>query len=177
MKRPLGVILTSIALGLLAAAEILTALPLFGLAAMGAGAGVLSGQKVQADGPHATVAIATFLAASILLAVLAGWGIATLVGLLRLESWARQSIRLLAACLLTLILISVVTTAIALLRAPARTPALPPHTMQIVLLFEAIPYALAGILAGWWLVYFNLRSTAAYFLPAYRSGEPTQSES
>jgi hypothetical protein len=169
MQRPAGVILTAITLGLLAGLELLF------VAILTFAAVVLSGSEVAA--PQPSFAIPIIIGLGVFLVLLAAWAILTLIGLIRLREWARRSILVITGCLLALSLVSVAGTAIAASILPPLTPSpdapdMPPYTMHIVLLFEALLHVISGILAGWWLVYFNLRSTAAYFLAEYGNLPP-----
>ena len=103
--------------------------------------------------------------------LIAAWGIFTIVGLLRLKSWARYSILVIGGLLALFGIAS--AAGLALLPAiMAQTPqaqgaALPPHLMQGLLLALGLFYTGVAAVGVWWLVYFNLRTVKAYFLPGF----------
>jgi hypothetical protein len=162
MKRPLGVILSLSVLGIGAALQLC-------LAALAGFAGVvLSGDL---NSPQ-SVTPALCFSLSIALTLFAGWTIATLFGLLRLRIWARYSILGIAGCTLGFSALSFALLTFNLGHVPlaAAQVKASAYTMHNVLLFEALVWISAAAIPGWWLVYFNLRSTKAYFLPGYQSG-------
>jgi hypothetical protein len=168
MKRPIGVILTCVVLGFNGAFQLLGAL-------LTAVAAVLAYQSTKRPSGDFSLQNSGFLAGvllglSLVLAILAAWSIATLVGLARLRNWARYSVLIIGGCLAALSLLSILglVFATALMPSLATPPNVPASTMHIVFLSEALFWIFAGAIAGWWLVYFNLRTTKTYFLPGYQ---------
>jgi hypothetical protein len=168
MKRPVGVILSCVVLGLLAALQLLTAA---GMAFTGVlikrGLPTPSGNTPTAPPPgFVVVAVLAMAFLSLLMAV---WSIATLIGLAGLRNWARYSVLVIGGCMAgfgTLAIFGVIVAATVMPQA-APTPNLPPHTMQVILAFYGFLYAIVVAIGVWWLVYFNQRKTKAYFLPQY----------
>jgi hypothetical protein len=174
MKRPVGVILTSIVLGLCAGIQLLMALSMlvitFGMSHLPAPP--LDSSSYPSGYPPAPE-MAGFIngvvvAEGVFFLLLAAWAIATLVGLVRLRNWARYSVVVIGGCLVALGGVGVLGLVMFALFMPASglPTNLPPHTMQFILVFEGFLFALMAALGVWWLVYFNLRSVKEFFLPA-----------
>jgi hypothetical protein len=173
MKRPIGVILSSIVLGLFAALQLLFA------ALVGLGGAFLhhAPPPPAAYPPGMTPPPANFLtillaAYAVFLVLLATWAIVTLVGLVRLRNWARYSVLVIGGCMAALGLLSVVGMIFAMTILPSlpQPPNVPAHTMQAAFLFDGVIFAVVTAIGVWWLVYFNLRSTKVFFVPAYPPG-------
>ena len=169
MKRPVGVILSSIVLGMLAALQLLTAAgAAFSAVLMKRGLPTPSGD-LPTGAPTPGFIIVVVLATAFFMLLLAGWSIATLIGLAGLRNWARYSVLVIGGCMAgfgTLAILGTVMAATVMPQA-APTPNLPPHTMQVILAFYGFLYAIVVAIGVWWLVYFNQRKTKAYFLPQY----------
>jgi hypothetical protein len=101
--------------------------------------------------------------------LIAGWAISTIVGLVRLKNWARYSILVIGGLLAFIGLTSAASLALlpAIFAQSNQQGALPPHLMQGLLIGLAVFYTAIAGTGVWWLVYFNLRSVKAYFLPHY----------
>ncbi len=164
MKRPVGVILASIVLGCFAALQLLAA-ALYILLAFTIRHG-LPVQPTQPAMPTGALLTGIMIFTSFFFAILAAWAIFTLVGLLRLRNWARYSVLVIGGCLAILGVLSIAGSIVASAFLPAN-PNLAPHTMQFVFLFTGLIYAAIAAIGAWWLVYFNLRSVKAFFLPHY----------
>jgi hypothetical protein len=169
-KRPIGVILSAIVLGLIAAFQLLVA-GLF--VVMGIMFPSMANKTQMAGAPDVGLMSGLMIAMSIFVAILAAWGITTLVGLVRLKNWARWSILVIAGCLLLFSLFAIFGIAISSYFLPvpmqqnAGAQPVPEGLFHAILVFYALLYVMLGVLAGWWLVYFSLRSTRGYFLPGY----------
>jgi len=159
MKRPVGLILALIVLSLAALFLLLmTALTVF--------AGIFASHRTSVvAAPHFTIYL--MLAVSIFYAALAVWAILTVIGILRLRSWARYSILIIGGGLAAFGgLAAVFTILFSRLTLPsfqAQQPTVDPHIMSIIFLFMAAIYLLVGAIGIWWLVYFNLRSIRDLF--------------
>jgi len=172
MKRPIGVTLSCVVLGFNGALQLLGAI----LAAVATVLVYQSSQRPQGDFSlqNSGFLAAVLLGVTLISAVLAAWSIATLVGLARLRSWARYSILIIGGCVAALSLLSIfgLVFAATLMPSLATPPNVPASTMHVVFISEALFWVFAGAIAGWWLVYFNLRTTKTYFLPGYQPDYP-----
>jgi hypothetical protein len=160
MKRPIGVILSAIVLGL-------AALFLLLMAALMAFAGHFARHRLSTTAsPH--LAILFILGISVFYAILAVWAILTVIGILRLRSWARYSILVIGGGLAgigTLMALgTVLTRTMFATTMPPRSPAPNPHIMAVIFAVSIAIYVLIAITGIWWLVYFNLRTTREFFL-------------
>jgi hypothetical protein len=164
MNRPLPVTLSAILLGLLAALELFAAL---GMVA----AGFLFLHK-GFPAPPPTPYPPSFLpivmfAMSLFFVALAVWSILTLIGLVRLRSWARYSVLVIAGCLAFFAgmgsLMSFAMPFLASSVAPP-TPDASPALMHGVFFVVGAFYALFAAIGIALLVYFNLAKTRALFL-------------
>lgn len=175
MKRPVGVLLSSIVLGLIALALLLFA------ALMGFGAYSLAthGSQTYPSANPATPAPPAMVVTAIvgvfagLLVLLAIWAIVTLIGLVRLKNWARYSVLVIGGCMTAFGLIA--ACGILLMAAmgdqflaTANNPPpqnVPPHLMQGILLTIGLFYGLMAAIGIAWLIYFNLKSVKFSFVP------------
>jgi len=173
MKRPVGVILTSILLGLIALVQLLVAAGMgFGAYAIAShGPATYTSANPATPAPPAivmTVFIGVFAG---FLALLAAWAIVTLIGLIRLRNWARYSILVIGGCMAAFGLVSscgsVLMAAMGDQFAAASPnpppPGLPPHLMQGIFLVTALFYGLIAVIGIAWLIYFNLRGIKISF--------------
>ncbi len=157
MKRPLGITLSAVALGLLLVTLLGT------LAALAA--------AVLADRHHRGDALFGFAFVAIPLAVVLVWLGMTLAGLLRLRSSARTSMQVLAVLLVLFALVDFVIALIIVAAAQAHS-----RSMLAYSLGAFAPGAFSLALGIWWLFYFNLRAVSTLFQPAWlRSGQPPAS--
>lgn len=95
---------------------------------------------------------------AVFLAGLAGLGIATAVGLLRMRPWARISIQVFATFIAAISLIALIT--VPLIPVPPQTD---PAAARIVRPVTLVMFGVPLIIAVWWLVQFNTRATKAAF--------------
>ena len=164
MKRPVPVILSAIFLGLLAALQLL-----FTVLMVVAGVIFLSKKLPTLPPmpyPPSFLPIMMF-AFSLLCAALAVWSIVTLIGLVRLRSWARYSILVIAGCITFFGgILTLTTLAMPLLisSVPTQTPAANPQIMRGAFLFVGAIYGLFTVIGIALLVYYNLAKTRTLFL-------------
>ena len=164
MKRPVPVVLSAILLGLLAAVQLIGTVSMFLM-------GFISLHKGLPGPPGPTPFSPSFLPilfflTSVFTTALAVWCILTLIGLVRLRSWARYSILVIAGCMAGFGAISTVTSfAMPFLMPPATTqPAPDPHMMRVVFFVGGAIYGIITAIGVALLVYYNLAKTRALFL-------------
>jgi hypothetical protein len=146
VKRPIGVTASAIV------AILGSIVALLGAVAMAASTFVKSGQPLPPNGTQFLIANA------VMLVLFAGVGIWTSVGLFRLRPWARISI---LACAAVLAAGSVFCLVITML-----VPIPPEFGASTVSIFRRTMLTMFGIplvIAVWWLIQFNTRSTKAAF--------------
>lgn len=163
MRRPVPILLTAAFLGLVAALKLLAALGLMAL-------GLTSLHKPLPPGAHVPYSAAVLVGMCFglaLLAVAAGtWMIVTVVGLLRMRSWARYSVLVFAGLvagfgsILTLSSLAMPW----LTSAAAPTPGVDFHAMRIVFFVSAAVYGFFTVVGIVLLVYYNLAGTRSLFL-------------
>ena len=162
MKSPFPVILTAILLG------VLTALQLLGVVAtLFVGVFTLNHElpSAPASPPLAFLPVACFVL-SVICAALAVWFLLTLIGLVRLKSWARYSVLVIAGLMAGFGAIGVVTSIAMpfLMRSVPNQPAIDPNMMRGVLFVEAAIWGVFTALGVTLLIYFNRAATRAIFL-------------
>jgi len=98
-------------------------------------------------------------------ALLGAWGIISGVGLLKLREWSRISVIVFSVLLLAVAVPGFLTFLFLKLPIPANTPdpGMARQAVWMTRMFGAAVYALAAVLAVWWLYYFNLRSVKEQF--------------
>ena len=165
MKRPVGVTLASILLGLFASIALLLAAGTAFLAASLAHHGV-----APPTGPALPSSFFSWILVleALVTAAFAGWAIATLIGLLRLRNWARLSILVIGAIIVFLAVCGVLGAAFGYVAQAALPPdpRLPPHLFAITFaVMAAINAAIAG-LGAWWLIYFTRPRLRELFKPS-----------
>jgi len=157
MKRPVGLILAAIVLGLSAVVLLLLAALM-----------VIAGFAMHAH-PTTPAQPAFFLyvmyGAGVMYLALAAWAIITTVGLIMLRLWARYSILVIGGCLAGLGGISLVGTVVFYFAGfpGAPFPGGDPHMLHIILATVGIFYTSLLAIGVWWLIYFNLRFTKEFF--------------
>ncbi len=158
MNRPIGVIVSAVVLGL-------AALSLLLMASLMVFVSIFANHQLStAAMPHAAVYL--FLGVSLFYAVLAVWATLTVIGILRLRSWARYSILIVGgglACLGVFAALGTLLSRSILAKLPTSQPAADPHIMAIIFMVLAAIYLIIAAIGTWWLVYFNLRSTREPF--------------
>jgi hypothetical protein len=157
MKRPFGLILSAIILGL-------SALFLLIMTAVMAVAALSSSHQPTTAMPH--FAMFLILGLSVFYAILAVWAILTVIGILRLRTWARYSILIIGsglACLGVLLTLGTILSRNMFASLPSRTSAPDPHMMAALFTILIAIYVVMAAIGIWWLIYFNLRSTRELF--------------
>jgi hypothetical protein len=158
MKRPVGLILSAIVLSL-------AALFLLLMTALMAVAGIFAGrQPLPAGAPHFLTYF--MLVIGLFYAALAVWAILTVIGILRLRSWARYSILVIGGGLAAFGLFAVLGTVLSRTMLPtlqAQQPTVDPHIMSAIFMVMAVIDLLIAAVGVWWLIYFNLRYTRELF--------------
>ena len=167
MKRPLGLTLASVVLGMAALGQLLFAAFILFVSFV---------VKHDSSGPYTantpgapfTPAIMgyVFLGTALFIALLACWAITTIVGLLRLRNWARISILVIGGGLVFFGGFSIFGL-IATWLIQSKLPP-PPHLSHSIQLatFTVMGtfYAFIAAIGVWWLVYFNRATTRSLFV-------------
>ncbi len=162
-QRPVGVLLSALALGL-------TALFLF-LLAFGTLLGAASTQRLggspagMPQSPAFTAAVMGIMVCIYL--AFAGWSIATLVGLLRMRPWARISTMVIAGGLAFLGLLSAIAmlgmqSLVAAGNVPL-PPNVPPALLHKIIVVMAVVSLLLAAVGIGWLIYLAQRRTREAF--------------
>jgi hypothetical protein len=167
MKRPVGLILSATVLSLAALFFVL-------LTVLMVAAGVHSeNQPVISASPHFLMYL--MLAISVFYAALTVWAILTVIGILRLRSWGRYSILIIAGGLFVLGLFAALFTLLGrtMFSAQSPQPMVDPHIKSAVFFLLTVFYLFLAAVGIWWLVYFNLRSVRELFAnPSLLSQSP-----
>lgn len=160
MNRPVGVVLTAILLGLLAALLLLgmAFMVLTGFLALHG----MAGSQTPSPLPPSLIPI-LFFGMSFVCDALAVWLILTLVGLIRLRSWARYSVLVIASLMAGLGVISAATSFVMPFLVPNQSGA-DPHTMRIMSFVIGAVYAVFALLGVVLLVYYSFPTTKTVFL-------------
>jgi hypothetical protein len=169
MKRPVPIVLSAILLGLLGAFQLLCAvlMVVVGLMALNKG---LPGPQTATPMPFPPSWLPIlYFAMSLLLAAFAAWFILTLIGLVRMRSWARYSVLAIAGLMAALGGISMVASFAMPFLMPAmptaaNQPVLDPAMMRGVFFVTGAIYGVFTAIGAALLVYFNLARTRALFL-------------
>lgn len=166
-RRPTGVVLAAIALGFVSLLMLF-----FTVGSIASVFFMRQGLMPQTNVPGAAAPPAAMIMgmsaffALVELAV-AIWGGATVVGLLKMKSWARVSVMILGGCVAAFALLGAMGTAMGSAILKSTPNALPPnvnpaqiHIVFVVMVLFCLLVAGVGV---WWLVYFALRSTGEAF--------------
>jgi hypothetical protein len=106
---------------------------------------------------------------ALVFAALAGLGVWTAIGLLRLRPWARTSILVFAGFAAALCLFMLIVTSVMPMPMPPQADPAVARTMRPTLIATfGIPFAIAV----WWLIQFNTRATSAAFSGGMPVTEP-----
>lgn len=99
---------------------------------------------------------------AVFILAIAGWGIATAVGILRLRNWARISILVISGLA---IVMSFFTMLMTFLMIPiiSQEAKIPPGATTVIELFELIILGIPLGIAIWWMVLFLLKSVRVQF--------------
>ncbi len=168
MRRPVGVVLVCLVLGGFAALQVLGA-ALYAVLAFAMRHGFPAGPFGQATMPPAfagSFLMVVMLVAAMFLAAVAAWAITTIVGLVRLRSWARYSVLAIGGCLAALGTISLLGVAL-FSGAGMNVPHASARVALGVRLALVFVDGMVLFIGLWWLVYFNLRSIRAVFGSTY----------
>ncbi len=162
MKRPIGLILSAIVLSLAALFFILTA-------AFMVFVGIFADHRPNiATTPFTTQHFFLYLmlAVALFYVALATWAILTIIGILRLRSWARYSILIIGGGITILSLFAAMGTLVSRTILPnlaAQQPNVDRHIFSIVSFVIVAFYLIVAAVGVWWLIYFNLRSIRELF--------------
>ena len=162
MKRPVGLILTTIVLGFIALCQL-------GAAALMTVTGFFGRHGIPNARPGAPELPANFLfyvgiTSAVFMALLATWAILTLVGLLRLSNAARISVLIIGGCLAVFGGFSVLTSIVAMFIHLPSTTNQSAHLQPIIFGIIGFFYALIAATGVWWLIYFSRASVRALFV-------------
>jgi hypothetical protein len=162
MKRPVPVVLSAILLGLLAVLQLVGAFGMTAVGFMTLHKG-LPGVPPSSPLPSSALPI-LFFGMALFVAAVAAWSILTLIGLLRLRSWARYSVLVIAGCMTIFGAILTVTS----VATPFLTTAGGNDSNALRGTFFAIAavYAVSTAIGIVLLIYYNLAATRELFLLA-----------
>ena len=153
MRKPAGVIVAAVILGIIALLGLFVAM-------VAIGAIVLAHNPIVRNAPEVRAAGAAVMA---LILVFFAWCAWTVIGLLRMRPWARIS----AVIVGGIIFVFCAVGGVGLLLARGLAPAIPLGATgiqaQTLILEVAGFYFLASLIGLWWIVYFNLASVRAAF--------------
>ena len=166
--RPIGLVFAAIVLGFFALATLLSG-TFTCIAAFAMAQHALAATPGTPPPPPPQVLKLLIAAVGIFELLVAAWGVSTIVGLVRLKSWARYSILVIGGLLTLFGITSAAFLALLpkIMAVSSPQAELPPHLMQGMLLFLGLFYTGMAAVGIWWLVYFNLGTIKAFFLPHY----------
>ena len=180
MNRPTPVIVSAIILGLLAALQLL-----FGVGMMATGFLALHKGLPAPSTPNPfppSFLPILFFGMSLVLAAFAVWSILTLIGLIRMQSWARYSVLVIAGLMVGFGGISMVTSfampfLMSAMPTAANQPASDPGMLRITFFVAGAIYGIFTAIGAALLVYFNRAKTRTLFLQSAPiiSGPPNTS--
>jgi len=104
--------------------------------------------------------------AAVVLFAAGAWGISTGMALLRLREWSRVSMMVFSTLLIFLCIPGLLMFLMVPFPPPgtAVNPQLTPNILTGMRIFFTLLYAALAVLGGWWLYFFNKRSTKEQFL-------------
>jgi|ERR1700728_857701 len=104
--------------------------------------------------------------AAVLFFAAGAWGISTGMALLRLREWSRVSMMVFSALLVFLCIPGLLMFLMMPFPPPGTVPSpqLTPSLLTGMRIFLTLLYAALAVLGGWWLYFFNKRSTKEQFL-------------
>jgi len=166
IRRPVGVTLSAIVLGLAAAMLCLLA----GFSVLGTFIVRHTPMTIEAPGvpPSPSFMLGVIAFSVVLYLALAIWAIVTVVGLFRMRNWARISIMVIGGGIALIGLFSTLVSAAmpAMMKSVPMPPNTDPAMMRGIFLFMAIVWLVIASIGIWWLVYFALRRTREAFAHA-----------
>ncbi|MBB5316752.1 hypothetical protein [Tunturibacter empetritectus] len=158
MKRPIGLIFSAVVLSL-------AALFLLLISSLMAFAGISAGHQPTVPAtPHFVTYL--MIAISGFYIALAIWAILTVIGILRLRSWARYSILIIGGGLAFISILAVFGLLLSRTMLPTlqtQQPAADPRITFIVFLVMGAINLLVAAVGIWWLIYFNRRAVRELF--------------
>jgi hypothetical protein len=167
MKRPIPVILTAILLGCFAVLELFGGCGISLLALFAFKKGIPTSPTAPPSPFPASMFPIMFLLMAIFCLALAAWFVATLIGLVRLKSWARYSVLVIAGCMATFGGFGAISSLLIPVPLTSANPGLTapdPRIIHGVFMMMAIVYAIVTAIGIALLVYYNLAGTRAAFL-------------
>ncbi len=164
-KRPIGILVATIALTLAALLNLLITLSTASAAVLSRRPDFLAHQPPGAAMPPPGFLTAILVGVTIFFLLISVWIVTTTIGIFRLRNWARYSVLILGGLLAFFGLVS--AAIIPAMSAAPSQPAISPTVMHGMFAILALFYLAIAAIGIWWLVYFNLRSTKTYFLPGY----------
>lgn len=99
---------------------------------------------------------------TVFILALAGWGIATAIGILRLRNWARISILVISGLAIVMSFFTMLMTFL-LVPMISQEAKLPPGAASFIELFELIIFGIPLGIAIWWMVLFLLKNVRVQF--------------
>lgn len=99
---------------------------------------------------------------AVFILAVAGWGIATAVGILRLRNWARISILVISGLAIVMSFFTILMTFL-LVPMISQEAKLPPGAASFIELFELIIFGIPLGIAIWWMVLFLLKNVRVQF--------------
>ncbi|MEO6804346.1 MAG: hypothetical protein ABI197_13995 [Granulicella sp.] len=165
MKRPAGLILSAIALGFVALGLLL------GAALIGFSLYLIKTHPATRPVPPGTVS--SLVALAVVLLACAAWAISTLIGLLFLRPWARNSIIAIGGLTAVWGAVSCVGCIAVALFGPKLIPATSHqagavHVMWAIMLGIGFFYAVLATIGTTWIIYFTRLATRQIFVPRDR---------
>lgn len=161
MRRPVGVILSCIVLGLAALLLLLNAIGSFASILL---VGHLPATTAGPAPPPGMMS-GVFAVLGLFYLALAGWAIATIVGLAKMRNWARYSVIVIGVGVALIGVFGAIgmVAARAMIGSVPMPPGQNPEVLRVVVIFIAL-FCLAIAAVGiWWIVYFSLRTTREAF--------------
>lgn len=162
MRKPVGVVVAAVVLGLIAA-----------MGALGGLGAIVASFFVPNDPavPAATAVRAVMVVAAtgmVLFFLFCGW---TVVGLFRMRAWSRYAILAIGALEFFFCALMAALMILVIARPRPIEPAMPtPMSAHAIFTLTAVFYGLLSLIGAWWLVYFNLAPVRRAFAEARQAG-------
>ncbi|HEV2340287.1 MAG TPA: hypothetical protein VGS15_00645 [Candidatus Acidoferrales bacterium] len=99
---------------------------------------------------------------AVFILAVAGWGIATAVGILRLRNWARISILVISGLAIVMSFFTMLMTFL-LVPMISQEAKIPPGAVSFIEIFELIMFGIPLGIAIWWMALFLLKSVKVQF--------------
>ena len=159
MRRPAGVIVAAVILGVIALCGLLFSVLLLGIV-------LLVHTPIIPKLPAVHLGLTAVAACMIAWFAFCAW---TVAGLVRMRAWARYATLVIAALQFVFNALLCAGTLLAASSAPPLPPTPTPLNLHAILAVIAGFYALLSIVGASWLVYFNLRDVRSAFRSAQQS--------